>query len=132
MDKPAIETLFSKYIGIVNRAIAQNRDRVPYKQLFAGGEKLLGEHRVGVVVYDKAGSNMQFTIALDNARFTIVDREEEQGSTADTLIEWKVSVEHLEHVVANPQPYIESPIKLDLDWLETRIRHRDKGQGEAS
>ena len=34
---------------------------------------------------------------------------------------WKVSQEYLAKVAANPQDYIDHPVKLDWDWLKSRI-----------
>jgi hypothetical protein len=121
MHRTSTEDLFSEYLAVVNRAIAQNRDRVPYKQLFAGGKKLLGDRTIEAVVYDDSTTLARFTIGLADDRIEIMERDHGTREHAPTW-EWKVSEKHLENVVADPQPYIESPLRLDLDWLETRIK----------
>jgi hypothetical protein len=119
MQRTSTESLFSEYLAVVNRAIAQNRDRVPYKQLFAGAKKLLGDRMIEAVVYHESAILGRFAIGLENERLEIVEPDHEGGASS---WEWKVSEKHLDNVVADPQPYIESPLKLDLDWLETRIK----------
>jgi hypothetical protein len=119
MQKTSTEELFSQYLAVVNRAIGQNRDRVPYKQLFAGGKKLLGDRRIEAVVYDDSTTLARFTLGFEDDRLEIVEPGHHEHAPS---WEWKVNEKHLENVVADPQPYIESPLKLDLDWLETRIK----------
>jgi hypothetical protein len=135
MQRASTEELFAEYLAIVNRAIAQNRDRVPYKQLFAGGKKLLGERTVAVEIYDDSTTLARFTLGLEDDRLAVIEPGEpgEPGAgehdgkgtgerDGGPTWAWKMSYQHLENVVADPQPYIESPIKLDIDWLETRIK----------
>jgi hypothetical protein len=121
MQRTSTEELFSQYLAVVNRAIAQNRDRVPYKQLFAGGKKLFGDRRIEAVVYDDSTTLARVTIGLEDDHLKIVEPGQ-MGRELASSWEWKVSEKHLENVLADPQSYIESPIKLDLDWLKTRIK----------
>lgn len=126
MQRASTEKLFADYLAIVNRAIAQNRDRVPYKQLFAGGKKLFGDRTLAVEVYDDSTTLARFTLGLEDDRLAVIDAggagEPAGQGDGESVWAWKVSQTHLENVVSDPQPYIESPIKLDMDWLETRIK----------
>ncbi|MGM0576419.1 MAG: hypothetical protein ACQEXJ_11875 [Myxococcota bacterium] len=111
--------LFTQYLDVVNRAIGQHRDEFPYKQILAGGRKLLGDKHVGVGIYKERGDQPHdwFTIRmLDDGRLDIV----EHGKASPDLT-WKVREQHLHNVVDDPEPYIDHPAKLDLDWLRTRV-----------
>jgi hypothetical protein len=127
MQSARTEELFASYLEIVNRAIAQNRDRIPYKQLFAGGKKLLDDHTIAVEIYHDSTTLARLTLGLEDDRLAVIrgERGEQAGQGEDgPTWAWKVSQKHLENVLSDPQPYIESPIKLDMDWLESRIKDR--------
>lgn len=129
MQRASVERLFSDYVAIINRAIAQNRDRVPYKQLVVGGEKLLGGRKICAIICNGTDEERgSYTLELRGGRLHIVDGEEPcdgcdtaAGQGRPTYLEWRVNRAHLENVVSDPEPYVQSPIKLDLDWLKTRI-----------
>lgn len=111
--------LFAQYIDVVNRAIAANKDRIPFKQLLAIGEKIIGDKKVGAAVYktDPDTPHEWFTLSFKNEKFHAT-----HGKHAPDIA-WKVNEEHLRNVVADPATFIEHPMKLDLDWLETRLRN---------
>jgi hypothetical protein len=109
--------LFGQYLSVVNLAINQNRHRFPYKQIVSGGERLLGTRKVGVAIYGKGGAAQgYFTIAYRNGAFGIVAHDQARPD-----VEWKISRQHIEQVLSDPDPYIEHPIKLELGWLESRM-----------
>lgn len=109
--------LFTQYINVVNRAIGENRDRFPFQQLLAMGEKVLGDKKIGAAVYksDPNRPHDYFTLSYENGKL-----KSEHGKDAPN-ISWKVKQEHLKNVVENPQRFIENPARLDLDWLKTRL-----------
>ena len=113
--------LFTQYLNVVNRAIGENRDRFPYRQMLSMGERILGDKQIGVAIYkdDPSEPHDWFTIAYGDGTFEIV----EHGKKAPK-ISWRVKQSHLEKVVADPEPFVESPIRLDLDWLRTRFSMR--------
>ena len=111
------EALFAQYIDVVNQSLGQNRDRFPYKQMIGAGERIFGDKEIGVSVYrDEPGRPEDyFTIKLSGGTFAVVGHGKKSPS-----VEWNVNRRHLENVVEEPRPYIDSPVKLDLDWLKTR------------
>lgn len=124
MQRASVEALFADYLHIINRTITQNRDRVPYKQIVLAGETLLRGRTIRAVVSgDSAEDEVCFTLALDDqGHLAIVDRDRGGAQPLpEPSIDWKVSRTHLEHVVSDPEPYIQSPLKLDFDWLKTRL-----------
>lgn len=130
MHGTSTRELVSAYLDVVNRAIAQNRDRVPYKQIVATGARLLGDRFIDIVVVGSEERELgRFTIELAGERLVFADAgartdrgaEHGAGGVRHAELEWKVRSEHLEHVVSDPYPYVESPLKLDIDWLRTRV-----------
>ncbi|PRP89994.1 hypothetical protein ENSA5_69370 [Enhygromyxa salina] len=113
----APDALFTQYIDVVNRAIAANKDEIPFKQLLSVGEKILGDKRIGVEIYktDPKYPHDYFTLTYSGKELHAT-----HGKDAPD-IGWKVKEEHLQHVVDDPDTFIEHPTKLDLDWLKTRL-----------
>jgi len=111
------DALFTQYVNVVNQAVGQNRDRFPFKQLLSMGDKILGDKEIGAAIYktDADEPHDWFTLTFDEGK---LDATHGKGSPD---IEWKIDRRHLEHVVADPQPYIDNPARLDLDWLKTRM-----------
>jgi hypothetical protein len=111
-------TLFTQYMDVVNRSIEENRDEFLYKQLLKLGEKLIGDKKIGAAIYQRDPDEPHdwFTLTFKDGKFYA-----EHGKHAPD-ISWKVKEEHLRNVVSNPDPYVKSPAKLDLDWLKTRLQ----------
>lgn len=118
MTDMTTDALFTQYLDIVNRSIGEHRDEFPYDKMIAASDKLLADKNVGVAVYkdDPAHPHHWFTIQMKGGTLDLVSH-----GKSDTDIVWKVDEHHLENVVQAPQPYIDQPVKLDLDWLKTRI-----------
>lgn len=120
METTQLQTnaLFIQYVDVVNRAIASNRDRFPFKQLLSIGERMLGDKKIGAAVYktDPDSPHDWFTLTYRNGKLSAQEGKESPD------ISWKVKEAHLRNVVSNPDPFIANPAKLDLDWLETRFR----------
>ena len=114
----APDALVSQYLHVVNRALGQNRDEFPYDKLLEASEKLFDEKRAAVGVYkdDPRNPHHWFTVEFSDGKFSLV----EQGK-GDADLKWELRQAHLEEVVENPDPFIESPIKLDLDWLKKSV-----------
>lgn len=111
------QALFEQYIDIVNRAIQSNKDGLYGKAARLWG-KVVGHRPIAVGIYkgDASNPHQWYTVEFDEGRLALLG----QGRTGGAL-DWKISEDHLEHVVADPHKYIESPVKLDLDWLATRV-----------
>lgn len=112
--------LFAQYIDVVNRAIARHRQDVPYEQLLAVGDKVMGDRPINVSIAsddaDHAGDD--HTVAFDKQKFEYIERGH---SASPRAINWKVTRAHIEHVVEQPEKFIENPALLDLDWLKTQF-----------
>lgn len=109
--------LFVQYVDVVNQAIGQHRDEVPYKQLVQLGDKALGDEPFGVAVYkgDDDTPHDTFQLRLSDGTLEVV----EHGLSGESIA-WKVPEAHLRKVVDEPQAFIDGPEKLNLDWLWRR------------
>ncbi len=110
-----IDELFQKYLEICNKAIAENKDRFPYKNLMSLSENILGDHKIDLAVYDdnpKGAYSLQFR----DKKLELAEKPPEKPESA-----WRVNRSYLEKVVSNPEKYVEHPERLDLDWLKSRI-----------
>jgi hypothetical protein len=112
------DALFNQYITVVNRAIGQNKDGLYGKAVELWG-KAVGDKPIAVALYKSDAQNPHhwYTVKLSNGTFDVVDASKRD----DAAYDWKVSDKHIAEVVDNPKTYIDSPIKLDIDWLKTRV-----------
>jgi hypothetical protein len=114
----APDALFTQYLTVVNRVIAENRDGL-YGKAAKLWDKAAGDEKVAVGVYksDAESPHHWYTVTIQDGRVDLVDA----AKANDAKQSWKISDEHLANVVDNPDKYVESPFKLDLDWLATRV-----------
>lgn len=117
-DKLQTDAAFTQYLNVVNRAIGQNKDKAPYKQLLTMGDKLLGDVDVDVAVYkdDPAHPHERFVMRWAGDTFDLVKHGKGEGD-----IRWNVPESHLREVIAHPDPYVKQPARLDLDWIGKRL-----------
>jgi hypothetical protein len=111
-------TAFTQALNTINMALDRHSGELPYKQIIAAGEKLLGDRRLGVGVYKDEASKPYdyYTLKFENGAFQIVSHGKE-----DTDLSSVVSKAYLEDVAQNPERYIDKPYKLDLEWLKSRL-----------
>lgn len=110
--------LFTQYVDVVNRALGQNKDRFPYKQLMGPAGDFMSDKRVAVAIYkdDPKNPHDWFTMNFSDGTFGIADH-----GKSDSDFTWKVKEAYLERVVQDPETYIETPSKLDFEWLKSRV-----------
>lgn len=118
MSQPDDTALFTRALNTMNAALADNADRMPFKQILSVADKAAGDRPIGVAVYkdDPGTPHDYFTIKFSEGAFELLSHGKQ-----DPDIAWKVSVEYLEKLGDNPERYIEDPFKLDLDWLKSRF-----------
>ena len=110
--------LFTEALNVINAAFAEHADSMPYQALLEASEKTLGDRRLGVAVYDSDPDAPfdHFTIRFREKAFELVSHGKQEPDVV-----WKVSRSYLEKVAASPREYIEHPLKLDWDWLKSRV-----------
>jgi hypothetical protein len=111
-------SLFTETLNVINAAMAKHADSALLKPLLSAGEKLLEDREIGVAIYDSDASAPfdYFTIRCRDRSFELVSHGKKHPD-----VTWKVSRDYLEKVADNPQDYIDNPIKLDWDWLRSRL-----------
>lgn len=114
----ATDALFTQYLHVVNRALGENRDTFPYKQILSASDKAFEGKKVAVGVYKKDMKTPHdwFTVAYKEGTFDL-----EKHGKSEAALSWKLPQSHLEEVVESPEGYIEHPYKLDLDWLKKTV-----------
>lgn len=103
--------LIEQYLDICRSAMAANKDRFPFKQIFAG----LSDERVNriVAVYiHEESSVLPLGIKVRGGNFIL-----EEGLPSSPCKIWRVSREYLEQVLSEPLSYINNPAKIDWDWV---------------
>lgn len=122
-DRPDTEptmtsNLFPRYLDVVNRALEAHREAFPGALLESEKAEPLRERSIGVAVWGgvPATPHEYFTIELDDGRFTLVDAGKQRKR-----IQWRIMERHLEEVVEDPEPYVEAPEQLDLNWIRTEV-----------
>jgi hypothetical protein len=121
-----IVSLFARALDVINSALAEHEDSMPYEGLLRASETVLGNRRIGVAVYesDPWAPFDYFTIRFRHRRFELVSH-----GKRETDLVWRVSPEYLEEVAENAREYIENPVKLDWDWLKGRVGVESLGTG---
>ncbi|MFA4995124.1 MAG: hypothetical protein WC521_07475 [Bdellovibrionales bacterium] len=123
MDKPIkdkenthveeYERIFERYLDVCNQALKKNKDRFPYKEIWAARVKTLGsDNTLQCAVYDDR-PKIIYTLRLsEDMEIKIIKKEPvEQGDV------WPLKYSYMKQVVDNPHEYIEHPANLDWGWL---------------
>ncbi len=121
MTQPATEQkseqeLLVDYLSIANAAMDSHKDEFPYKQMQQVGDKLFDQKKfgVGIVKEDLRHPYDFYTVAYRDGAFQLIGRGKK-----DTDLDWHCKRNYLEEVVSHPRDYIDSPAKLDWDWLKS-------------
>lgn len=111
-------TLFTNALNTVNLALDRHSEETPYEQILAAAEKILGDEHLGVAVYkdDPAHPHDYYTIRYRSGALEVVSHGKEAPS-----VDWKVSESYLKKLADDSEEYIEHPVKLDLDFLKSRL-----------
>jgi hypothetical protein len=114
MKEPEVGVLFASAIDVWNRAICENRDRFPFREVLPKCETALRGRTLGVRVHEGALKRAvaQFAIHFHDGLIHLVA---EGDPNADVV--WEVSRDRLEEVVEDPEHYVDHPAKLDWDVL---------------
>lgn len=118
MAGPDHRATFTSALNTTNAALEKHADRTPFKQILAAADRVLADHKLGIAVYadDPEHPHDYFTVRYSNGSFELVSHGKDDPDVAAS-----VSLDYLEEVAQNPQRYIDNPLKLDLDWLTSRL-----------
>lgn len=113
------QAAFTQYLNVVNRALGQHRNEMPYEQILDLGDKALDDKQIGVAIYkdDPSSPHGWFTVTFEDGTFNLVKSEKPE----DADLKWMVKRDHVDNVIENPKTFVDAPWKLDLDWLKSTI-----------
>jgi hypothetical protein len=105
-------------LNVMNQALRQHKDSLPYKQIIAAADKVLPGHNIGVAVYrdDPDTPHDFYTIEWRDGQLNLLEHGKDEPE-----ITWKTPQSYFEDVVENKEDYIAHPAKLDFDWLRKRV-----------
>lgn len=111
--------LFMGALNVINDAMEKYRDTAIIKDILSLVDDQTAGRKFGVAVYKDEPDNPfdYFTVRLHNKKLELVSR----GKDAPD-IDWKVSMEYLQDINENSGDYIDNPLKLDIEWLLSRLR----------
>ena len=106
---------------MINRAIEAHKDASPWQEIVASTSTPEEVPAFGVAIYEGDPGHVvdQYSIRAHEGRFEVVEH-----GRLEPAVDWQVSVEHLQSVVAEPDRFIDAPEKLGLGWLEDRLAIR--------
>ncbi len=106
-------------LDVFNDAMDKYRDKPVIKSLMELIDKQAEGKKFGVAVYDSDPDQPfdYFTLRLHNKRLELASRGKDSPD-----IDWKASIDYLEDVNDNADEYISNPLKLDFDWLKSRLK----------
>jgi len=113
-----VNALFTSALNTVNAALDAHSDEIPFKQILAAADRVLKDRNLGVAVYkdDPSTPHDYFTVAFRKNAFEVVSHGKQSPE-----IDGKVSVGYLEELANDPDRYVSNPLKLELDWLTSRL-----------
>ncbi|PLW70667.1 hypothetical protein [Pseudohalioglobus lutimaris] len=106
-------------LDVFNAAMDKYREKPVIKNIVSLVDEQAEGRKLGVAVYadDPDSPFDYFTLRLHNKRLEFDSR----GKDAPD-VDWKVSTDYLESINADPEKYIDNPLKLDFDWLKNRLQ----------
>lgn len=117
VDTLSTQSVVTEYVEVVNQAISKNSGSWAMGKMIELGDSAIGDRKFGVAIFrDDSGSPHDFyTMKFEDGRLRIVAHGKE-----DPVFTWKASESYLRDVVAERDKFIESPAKLDFEWLKDR------------
>ncbi|MFZ4761766.1 MAG: hypothetical protein ACOYK8_03000 [Alphaproteobacteria bacterium] len=114
------DKIFRQYVEICNMAIAKNKDKFPYTEIWGARLKLVeAEMDVHAVIYDDR-PKLSYRLKLNKEMaIEIVEKTEQPHQEA-----WPFTYEYMKKVVNSPREYIENPARLEWGWLKTIFTNR--------
>lgn len=126
MAEPSGHTLLTEALRVINRAIEAHEEASPWREIVAGTRASVSEpaRTFGVAICEGDPRRIvdRYAIRAHDGRFQVV----EHGRLEP--VDWEVSVDQLERIVAHPDRFVAAPELLGLDWLEDRLAIRPQAK----
>lgn len=110
--------LFMGYLDVVNDALEKHSDTPVIGELANWIAELSESKKIGAAIYDSDPQSPfdYFTVRIADGKVQLDSR-----GKSDPDIDWRLSQDFLVEVNENRQDYIDNPLKLDLEWLKSRV-----------
>ena len=110
--------LFMGYLDVINDALEKHSDTPVIGELASWIADLTESKKFGAAIYDSDPQSPYdyFTVRIAHGKVELDSRGKNEPE-----IDWRVSKDFLVKVNENRQDYIDNPLKLDLDWLKSRV-----------
>lgn len=106
------EDLLKQYIEVFNRAVEENQNKFPYKEMWhAAFHVEKNGNDINYVVYD-VRPKASFTLRFNEGKLKLIDKNKKQPKDFCSL-----SYDYLKSVADNADEYIKNPEKLNWQWL---------------
>jgi hypothetical protein len=117
MAEPSGHTLLTRALAVMRQAIEAHRDTSPWREIVAAtsGPKS-PTFAVALCEGDPERIVDRYVIRAHEGRFEVLEH-----GTTDPEVDWRVTVDHLRDVVADPDRYVAAPERLGLGWLVERL-----------
>lgn len=107
------EPLVQQYIAICNRALAANKDKFPFREIWETQWKRFGANNtLRCALYDDRPKLIYDLQLRPNIKIVIMPTA--SNSSADA---WPFRISYLQEVCTHPDVYIEHPLRLNWRWL---------------
>ncbi len=119
MAEPRGHTLFTDTLRVINRAVEAHAHASPWREIITRtGDHHREPRTFGVDVYEDDPERPvdHYRIGVHEGRFEVIER----GSSG-AAVDWRVSVDQLRGIIADPDAHEDAPEKLGLSWLVERL-----------
>ena len=108
------DDLVENYLDVYNKALQNNGDRFPFKQILGAVEREGFGKIIEIQLIDAVPPEIHVMAYSKNGLY-LLPSNDVRGALSDGI--WNVKIDDLKNVVQNPDTYIQNPAKLDWEWV---------------
>ncbi len=108
------QKLIQKYVDVCNKALHENSDRFPFKQILGAASKAEQGASVEVKVSDRGGDEA-YVFYLEQGG--IICKPHDDCKECKCVRTWNASLSYLEDVTSRPEVFITNPAKINWEWM---------------
>ncbi len=114
----AYQRMLMTYLEVCNKVMLANRDRFPYRQIWAASEKALrGNPVILTLVTDSAKASCR--VAMDKSAIKVHPLASAcVPSCCQVPAVHAVAADYVEDVLSDPDRYVADPSLINWDWLK--------------
>ncbi len=113
-DESEYENVFRQYLNVCNQAIAANKDKFPYTEIWnarlKGTDQLA---RIHAVVFDDRPKIAYLLHLTPEMKIEISEKKALQTDEP-----WPFPYQYMKRVITHPDKYIANPARLQWGWLQ--------------